>query len=400
MDSQDLSENEWVIKCVMRCLNIANEDLIPVMEIVLSKLTVAITRVARNPKNPEYTHYVFESIAVLIRALCLRDPYLTGSFEALLFPLFQDVLQGHVLELSPYIFQVIAQLLEYCPNEAGLGEVYMSLLPQCLSSALWERRGNVPALTQLIHAYLRKPAAASVLEQNLEGIHGVFKKLLSDGMTNSIRGINECAFEILDAVFAHVSTEFLSPYFEQTFDILMQSYCHVCDMSPTKPTQLKHFVKLLTNFFALYTGRYGSGLFFTCLDATTDATTPKGYSLRFIKEVWIPKLLEDLPRRMEAKVQVIGLTKLLCATPVWQSNEAWTCTLVGLVTVLSNSSVNIGNNEIIDISADAPIGYDAQYSKLAFARQPADDPFPRIDPQNFFLRELHSLSTEVGTSSG
>ena len=71
--------------------------------------------------------------------------------------------------------------------------------------------------------------------------------------------------------------------------------------------------------------------------------------------------------------------------PMWQSNEAWTCTLVGLV--------NIGNNEIVDISADAPIGYDAQYSKLAFARQPADDPFPRIDPQNFFLRELHSLST-------
>merc|ERR1719499_2799603 len=116
----------------MRALSIAREEIIEVTQIVLEKLTSALGIVAKNPRNPHYNHYLFESIAILVRSVCSRHPEQTQSFEMLLFPPFQTVLQMDVLEFTPYVFQVFAQLLEYRPNDAGLGDSYSMLLPPLL----------------------------------------------------------------------------------------------------------------------------------------------------------------------------------------------------------------------------------------------------------------------------
>jgi exportin-2 (importin alpha re-exporter) len=382
IDREDLNENDVVIKCVMRCLSISNEDLVPVTDIVLNKLTGTITRIAANPRNPEYNHYVFESIAVLIRALCSRDPSVTESFERLLFPPFQAVLQKEVLELSPYVFQVLAQLLEYRPRQSGLGEAYTTLFPPLLMVSLWDRNGNVPALTRLLHAYLSKDATTLVAAGNLTGILGIFQKLLSVGR------FNEYAFEILNAVITHVSPEALGPYIGTIFQLVIH---RLAAMSPEQRQKSQKFVKPLTQFFAIYAGKYGSASFMEKLDAVS-----QGKSLQIVKEVWVPALLQDPPRRMEAKIQVIGLTRLLCETPVLLTNdsgrEVWAHTLATLVIILTNPSFSTGSTDPTDASMDVQIGYDAQYSKLSFARQQPDDPFQDIDPQSAFLQGLHHLS--------
>jgi len=91
VDNTELNENEYVMKCIMRALSVARDDLMDVVQVVLEKLTAALAQVAKNPKNPQYNHFLFESIAVLILAVCTTDATLTAAFEHFLFPPFQTV---------------------------------------------------------------------------------------------------------------------------------------------------------------------------------------------------------------------------------------------------------------------------------------------------------------------
>ena len=177
VDNVAINENEYVMKCIMRSLNVARESIASVTQIVLEKLTAALGRVAKNPRNPQFNHYLFESIAVLVKAVCAKDASHTPAFEALLFPPFQTVLQMDVSEFTPYVFQVLAQLLEYRRGDSGLGEAYASLFAPLLTPLLWERKGNVPALTRLLRAYLEKGSAEIVAKNQFIGVLGVFQKV-------------------------------------------------------------------------------------------------------------------------------------------------------------------------------------------------------------------------------
>lgn len=44
--------------------------------IVLDKLTASLVRVWRNPSNPLFNHYLFESIAATVRFVCQVGRYL------------------------------------------------------------------------------------------------------------------------------------------------------------------------------------------------------------------------------------------------------------------------------------------------------------------------------------
>ena len=77
--------------------------------------------------------------------------------EERLFPVCTDILQGDVAEYIPYVFQILAQLLEAhaaLSTERALPNAYASLLPPLLMPALWEKKSHVPALVRLIKAYL------------------------------------------------------------------------------------------------------------------------------------------------------------------------------------------------------------------------------------------------------
>jgi exportin-2 (importin alpha re-exporter) len=52
---------------------------------------VALTSVAQNPLNASFNHYLFESIAALIKSAVKANPTSASSFETLLFPVLQKV---------------------------------------------------------------------------------------------------------------------------------------------------------------------------------------------------------------------------------------------------------------------------------------------------------------------
>lgn len=153
LEQPNYPENDYLMKVIMRVMNVAKEDILPLTDIAVNKLTNILNRICANPSNPSFSHYLFESISVLILNVCKASPDATERFEALLFPPFQKVLANDVEALSPYVYQVLAQMLELRPS--GVSPAYMSMFPVLLTPTLWDRVSNVPAIVKLIEVYCR-----------------------------------------------------------------------------------------------------------------------------------------------------------------------------------------------------------------------------------------------------
>lgn len=377
IDNTEWNENEHVMKCTMRTLARAGSDVIPVTGIVFSKLSAALERVCKNPRNPSYNHYLFESIAALVRNCCSADSSMTSQLEQLLFPPFQTVLQMDILEFTPYVFQVLAQLLEYRPEGSGLGPAYTSLFPPLLTASLWEKRGNVPGLVRLLQAYLKR--AAPELLDHLLPMLGIFQNL------NASKATEASAFDLLSAITRHVPQSALGPRFRTIFTLIL-----------TKLSAAKSNTKygpLAISYFALFAGLFGGQALLNSLNEIQ-----AGIGLTILVQVWVPKLSMIPANRIDSKIQVVGLTRILCDTPDLISDDngkqVWSQAFKGVVTILSSQSFRSQGVED-DGETEVEIGYDATYSQLSLAAKKPDDPFPEVaDPPRSFASALSSLSSQ------
>jgi exportin-2 (importin alpha re-exporter) len=96
-------------------------------------------------------------------------------------------------EFIPYIFQILAQLLESSPVDS-VSDNYKALLGPLLQPPLWETRGNIPACTRLLAALIPRVAKEIVTENQTEAVLGIFQRLLS-GKKSELY-----AFDILEAI--------------------------------------------------------------------------------------------------------------------------------------------------------------------------------------------------------
>ena len=369
------NENEYAMKCIMRSLATIGEEVVPVTAIVFEHLSAVLERVCKNPRNPQFNHFLFESIAVLVKSVCSQDPTSgTPQLEALLFPPFQSVLQMEITEFIPYVFQILAQLLEFRPQAAGLGESFTALFTPLLSPSIWDSKGNIPAITRLLQAYLKK--AARELVPHLTGVLGIFQKLVSSKATEI------SAFDLLTSVVLEVPQEAYSQHLQTIFQILLTRLQHGSS---------ERYKRLITNFLALFVGKFGAQAYFDAMNQLQP-----GLALSFFVQVWLPRLQNDAPGPQDAKVQVLGLTRLLCDTDALLSDangkEIWARALASAVTILTTSEFTSRTAD--DDDGEVEIGYDATYSGLVFARKKVEDLFDEVpDPPGTFVRALHALSS-------
>jgi exportin-2 (importin alpha re-exporter) len=378
IDNTNNNENEYAMKCIMRTLSVAGADIVPATQEVLDKLTPALARVAKNPRNPQYNHFLFESIAVLVKSVCQVEPTAAAAFEPLLFAQFQTILQMDVSEFTPYVFQIFAQLLEFRTQGTGLGEAYTNMLQPCLSPTAWERKGNIPALTRLLRAYLQQGAVEIVSSGSFMAMLGVWQKLVSS------KANEQSSFELLSAIVRYVPPDALHPVWGQLYGILFRRL---------QASKTPRFTRLITNFFALFVGKFGSQAFFDQLNSMQP-----GMGLQIMMQVWLPRLKTDAPVRLDAKMHVVALTKLSCETAALLSDDnakqLWGQTVATVVFLLTSPDAMIGQQVTDDGSAEMEISYDSSFSNLHFARKPAEDPFAEIaDPARSFSQALGALST-------
>lgn len=235
----DYPDNEYMMRMLMRVVSFAGPAVAPHAATITDGLSAVLRRVCAAQNNPNFNHFLFETIACLIKAVCGSAGAAAGgagaaaaaaaapsaaasaeavrAFETMLFPPFQEVLRLDVQEFLPYVFQLMAMLLDMRPAPApgthALSGAYQSLLPPLLRSEMWQRPGNVPALTMLMQAYLRKGCVWLASENHLMPLLGVWQMLLQG------KNMEEHSFALVNALYEGGSKDHIAPFFSPLMDM-------------------------------------------------------------------------------------------------------------------------------------------------------------------------------------
>uniref|UniRef100_K3WBA5 Importin N-terminal domain-containing protein n=1 Tax=Globisporangium ultimum (strain ATCC 200006 / CBS 805.95 / DAOM BR144) TaxID=431595 RepID=K3WBA5_GLOUD len=369
LEQPNYPENDYLMKVIMRVMNVAKEDILPLTHVAVEKLTNILNCICANPSNPSFSHYLFESLSVLILNVCKASPAATEQFENLLFPPFQKVLANDVEALSPYVYQVLAQMLDLRPS--GVSPAYMSMFPVLLTPALWDRVSNVPAIVKLIEAYMRK--APADVAQSVQGILGVFQKLISSRTTESF------AFSLLRGLFGFMPQESYGAYLNEIVKILM-----IRLQSRMSGRNASGYAKDLVYTVSVLIGKLGPNVFLGALESLQS-----GMSSMFLKNVWLEHVVRARGA-VERKVCVVGLTRLMCESEICTSDlEVWKAVLVVALSILEegddgSAAVKGEDESLLELEQT---GYEAGYSKLYFANVVSLDALAEYPPAKRYLTE-------------
>ncbi|XP_073388000.1 exportin-2 [Physcomitrium patens] len=371
----DSQENAYVMKCIMRVLSIA--DIGPFSAQCLGELTNILAHVCKNPTNPSFNHYLFEAVAALLRNACEKDPGQVATFENLLFPVFQTVLENDVTEFAPYVFQIMSQLLE--TRRPPIPPTYLHIFPALLTPLLWQRQANVPGLVRLLQAYLQKAPQEINQANQLTQVLGVFEKLVGSKNTD------HQGFFILNTVVENLSFEALSPYMLQIWNILF---------SRLQYRSTVKFIKSLIIFSSLFGVKHGPQR----VIETINSVQPELF-YTILDKIWIPNLT-TISGDIETKLCSVFATMLVA--PLFQSSKE------ALVGKLVNNVMTLlikPEEERVDEDKDVPdmdevVGYVAVYAQLHNAAKKEDDPLKDIkDPKEFVAKTLAGVSQQYRSLS-
>jgi exportin-2 (importin alpha re-exporter) len=96
LTSEKSYENEYVMRAVMRLSSSLHELALPYLNELMDKLVLILRRSSRNPNKPNFNHYLFETITVLIRTSVAQNPGVVNQFEQVLFPVFTPIFTDDV----------------------------------------------------------------------------------------------------------------------------------------------------------------------------------------------------------------------------------------------------------------------------------------------------------------
>ncbi|KAG2290547.1 hypothetical protein Bca52824_050151 [Brassica carinata] len=364
-------ENQYIMKCIMRVLGVA-EISGEVAGPCIGGLTSVLSEVCKNPKNPTFNHYIFESVAVLVRRACERDISLISAFETSLFPSLQMILANDIAEFLPYAFQLLAQLVEL--NRPPLSPNYMQIFVLLLSPDSWKTSGNVPALVRLLQAFLQKAPHEVTQENRLSQVLGIFDKLVAAPSTD------EQGFYVLNTVIEYLDYGAIAPYMTGVWNAL---FIRLQNKKTVK------FQKSLVVFMSLFLVKHGHAYL-----ADTMNTVQPNIFTTIVQQFWIPNL-KLIMGSIEVKLTAVAATRLICETPALldpAASKIWGAMLDSIVTLVSRPEQEraIDEPEMPEIEN---VGYTAAFVSLHNAGRREADPLPDIrDPKQFLVASLARLS--------
>ncbi|KAL4236748.1 Exportin-2 [Mactra antiquata] len=366
------TENEYVMKAIMRSTSMMQDSLVPLVPVILKSLTEKLLLVAKNPSKPHFNHYLFETMCVTVRTTCKVNPAAVADFEQALFPPFTEILQQDVQEFIPYVFQILSLLIEL--HTDSIPDTYLHLFPHLLTPLLWERHGNIPPLVRLLQAFIAK-GAKQIEAERLSGLLGIFQKLIASKQ-NDHEG-----FYLLNCMVENMPRELLEPYLKQVFILIFQR------LQSSKTTK---YIKSLLVFFCVFAIKNGGD----SLISMVDGIQPKMFGM-VVEKLFIQDL-QKISGTSEKKICAAGVTKILTEAPTMISEylQLWSRLLqavIGLFELPEDDSVP-PDEHFIEID-DTP-GYQTAYSQLAFAGKKEQDMLSETVPQLklSLAKNLHKLS--------
>lgn len=237
-----INENEFLLKCILRIIVSLKESILPLSSILFNDLFFILQHVSKNPKNPRFSHFLFESLAGLV--------YFTYSSKSLeeqshleisCLPIIQFILQNDISEFMPYVFLLIAGFIEYS-KATGIPTHFSFILGPVLTPALWSNLGNVPSLVRLLEAFIVRGSEVFVNNRSyFESLLGIFQTLLNSKM------FDHFAFDIIKVCISTFPEAVLSPYLQPIiFKMLQRSQTN------KTPKFTKGFALFLSHFLCFY----------------------------------------------------------------------------------------------------------------------------------------------------
>lgn len=384
---EKLSENDFLVRAVMRVLNTAENLLDEQLQVtIVEQLLKILSIIAKNPSNPRFTHYVFESMGLVVK----HGHASSAKYIELLLPSLLAILGEDVQEFVPYTFQIMAVLLESLPKLAPLPESYVTLVKPLLSPAVWEYRGNVPGVTRLLVAIVSHDYRA--FGQSLTALLGVFQKLIASRANDSF------GFDLLEAILLHFPLDLLSSYVNQIAVLLL---------TRLKMSRTEKFIKKFVLFLM--------GLSCVPLNAQLSQQTHNhinaDFVVQFIESVqhgvfpqiyssFILPTCEGYTNLMDRKIVILGLSQLiassaftegLCKSLLLPSLEQLCKILLniqGLAKTTSTVANTIGGDStsvaINDLDLESA-AYGSSFSRLVSIQNKPFDPITEISSDNFVV---------------
>eukprot|EP01087_Luapelamoeba_hula_P019082 TRINITY_DN6277_c0_g1_i1.p1 TRINITY_DN6277_c0_g1~~TRINITY_DN6277_c0_g1_i1.p1 ORF type:complete len:1049 (+),score=219.24 TRINITY_DN6277_c0_g1_i1:42-3149(+) len=380
LQMNESKENDYVMKALMRVVSNAAEELAPITEAVITQLNAILGRVYKNPTNPTFNHYLFETISALIRGATTANSANIEILERHLFPAFQAILSEDITEFAPYVFQLLSFLLELRPD---VPESYMALFGHLLAPTLWQRTGNVPALNRLVQAFVRKAGPRLAESGQLEPILGVFQKLIASQVTDHE------GFFLLESVVESMSTPMLQKYLSNIFTLIF-SRLQVC--------KTMKFIRSFIVFLCLFISKHGA----TVVVQLVDSIQPRLFHM-VLESLLLPNL-QKVTGHIERKLCCIAISTLLGDCPAMLSEPyyaLWGKLLQAVVTVIEEPEddtvpADMADNyvETEDVASGSGSGYSNAFSLLVYATKSDVDPFKEVDPKRFLVTMLKKLSAQ------
>jgi len=395
---EKLAENEFLMKCIMRVLNTC-EDLFSERVTIIDQLLQILKITAKNPSNPKFSHYTFESLALLFKYGAQQDPKNINQYIEHAIPGLLDILSEDVQEYVPYTFQILAYLLEKYPKSSGLPETYKSLIQPLMSPSVWQFKGNIPGITRLLISILEHDPTFFVEANHLTPLLGVFQNLLAS-KANDIYG-----FDLVQSILLNVPLSSLQPYLSNIARLIL---------TRLQKSRTDKFVKRFIVFLNVLTTVNLSDVKYT----NSDAVSGGDFIMQLINSVqlglfgqiyssFMLRTSSVLANLQDKKIVNIGISMLL-------TNANFQSQYVGMIvdtieTLINNlnsyegiakgntsSVTNEANVVAISSISGAAAGglneldsdlstFGSHYSKLAAIAQTPFDPISKIKNNDFEL---------------
>ena len=332
-------------------------------------------------------------------------------FQNSLFPVFQQILALQITEFMPYVFQIMAQLLHLEPN--GITTPFRKMFEMLLHPAQYELRGNVPALVELLKAYLSKPgngpsSTLGVVVPHLQAVLGVWQKLCCSKSTE-VHALN-----MLEVIVSRVplkayvngvlrvvnrSKSFIeyshryAPMLGQIFSILIQRLLKVKGM---------RFKYIFIPSFLFIIGKIGGSPVVTSVESLKS-----GMFATLLSQVILPNV-GQIPGQQDRKKCLVGLCYLAAKTEQMRMPAFKSVAVDVVKSIASLVSSKDPHSKVKDEGDDttAEIAYNSNsgFSRLSFATSKKSDPFPNIKTDNALitqsLMQLNQLVPGVINASG
>lgn len=312
-------QNEHIMKALMRVTERLKEKVLPFAEGLLTQLVNKLKLVSKNPTKPHYVHYLFESLTVLIKAVCRAVEFnAIEVFDKNLFPVFQDILREEVDSIIPYIFQTLSVMLDN--QKADIPDPYFQLLPFIVLPALWERPGYVASMIRLLQSFVEKASPRIVKEGKLSAILGIFNKL------NISRAHDHEGFFLLQSLLLNLPHETMNEYWPQLFSVMFRR------LTTNKTTK---YMKSLIIFFSFFTIVHSVPKLIELIERLQG-----GMFTMVLQRLFVPELCKIA--QQERKLCCIAVTNVLAEPSVYTSQfggDQWQPLLVALIQTIELTQV-------------------------------------------------------------